>query len=101
MPAVARPSPSQWLHRFICNDDGVKERARLAMASEEYEIIVSAIDSALDAKQVADKSIALANTLNVQLVSESTGLAAGVLRPLLGVGHLGLVEGTAGGLASG
>jgi hypothetical protein len=50
-----------WLHRFICNDDGVKDRARGAMPADEFEFIVGTIEKALDAKQVADKAIALAN----------------------------------------
>lgn len=50
-----------WLHRFICNDDGVKDRASAALPQPEFDFIMRAIETAPDAKQVADKAIALAN----------------------------------------
>jgi len=50
-----------WLHRFICNDDGVKDRAQNAMPPHEFDFIMQTIESAPDAKQVADKQVALSN----------------------------------------
>ena len=41
-----------WLHRFICNDDGVRDRAQKAMPPHEFDFITQAIASAPDAKQV-------------------------------------------------
>jgi len=50
-----------WLHRFICNDDGVRDRAQKAMPPHEFDFITQAIASAPDAKQVTDKQVALSN----------------------------------------
>ena len=41
-----------WLHRFTCNDDGVKDRAQNSMPPHEFDFIMQTIESAPDAKQV-------------------------------------------------
>ena len=50
-----------WLHRFTCNDDGVKERAKQTLAPDEFNAILRTIENAPDAKQVADRATALNN----------------------------------------
>ena len=36
-----------WLHRFTCNDDGVKDRARQAMSAADFEDTLKRIDAAV------------------------------------------------------
>ena len=50
-----------WLHRFTCNDDGVKDRAQAALSAEEFSSMVALIENSPDAKQVSDRAIALSN----------------------------------------
>ena len=50
-----------WLHRFTSNDDGVKDRARQWLNDDEFEAMVTFIEHAPHVKQVANRSIALAN----------------------------------------
>jgi len=50
-----------WLHRFMCNDDGVKDRARESVGQDDFERIMGRIEASLDAKQVADRAITIAN----------------------------------------
>jgi hypothetical protein len=41
-----------WLHRFTCNDDGVKDRAQASLTPDEFNYLVTTITQAPDAKQV-------------------------------------------------
>ena len=41
-----------WLHRFMCNDEGVKDRARQSVGEDDFETIMNRIEASLDAKQV-------------------------------------------------
>ena len=60
-----------WLHRFTCNDDGVKDRAQGSLSPEEFTTMVRMIEQAPDAKQVSDRQIALAN---IEAIAERASL---------------------------
>lgn len=50
-----------WLHRFTCNDDGVKDRARAAMDEAVFRRLLGTIERAPHAKQMSDRASTLAN----------------------------------------
>ena len=51
-----------WLHRFSCNDDGVKNRARATCPPDDFRVMLQAIASAPDARQVRRRRLPPVNT---------------------------------------
>jgi hypothetical protein len=50
-----------WLHRFMCNYEGVKYRTQLSLPPETFELMLATIYNAPDAKQAADRVNALSS----------------------------------------
>ena len=65
-----------WLHRFICNDDGVKDRAQNAMPPHEFDFIMQTIESSPDAKQVGTPLLHTSPPASLPSLLSSPGASA-------------------------
>jgi len=57
----AEKSLGIWLHRFTCNDDGVRTRAQASLDADEFQQLIQTIIEAPDSKQMSDRQVALSN----------------------------------------